>query len=270
MIMADDQLKSQLLAAIRQHDLAACQQALDAGVEPNATCSTAERTDERSLLVFSIVQDFTAGALLLLERGANPCATSTGIAPPLLVAARRGDHAVCRSLIAHGARVNEPDRDDRTPLHAAASELRLDVCLLLLTAGAHVDAWRPQYGTPLHAVVTDPNPLAADIIRLLMAHGADPNYMPAHDVLKTYLTPFQTAVSQGLSRNTACFLELGVNPDQLTCSGKTMPQLAGSQKTGDLIRAALTERTILSEIGEPLDILEPHNPASAPKVFSPL
>ena len=51
-------------------------------------------------------------AFFRLFGGTTPC--------PMLKAARRGDVAEVRKLVANGANVNEQDRDGGSPLHWAA------------------------------------------------------------------------------------------------------------------------------------------------------
>lgn len=86
-------------------------------------------------------------------------------------AAAGGAADAVRLLLDRGADV------DGGALHAASGQGHLDVVQLLLTAGADVDRRDPHTGrAPLHAAVTaGPRSDAPELVRVLLAAGADVN-----------------------------------------------------------------------------------------------
>ena len=83
-------------------------------------------------------------------------------------AARAGDIAQVRHLLASGAEVDLPELID-TPLHVAAAANRVEIALLLIAAGADIE--RPGVlGTPLHIAATTGS---VDVAKVLIANGAD-------------------------------------------------------------------------------------------------
>ena len=134
--------------------------------------------------------DNREAAELLLARGADPNAQARlpQAATALMGAAINGNHALTSSLLARKANIaavsertgaivkNGPVRfGSVTALHLAATGGNVNVVESLLKAGAPVNAADTRGMTPLvFAVATDrPEPR---IIRLLLAHGADPSF----------------------------------------------------------------------------------------------
>ena len=110
----------------------------------------------------------TAGLLTALFTASAAAAADA----PLVDAARRGDHAAVRALIAQRTDVNATAVDGTTPLHAAVHADRLDIAVTLLRAGANASA-SDRYGvTPLYLAAVNGN---ADMIRRLLDAGVDPN-----------------------------------------------------------------------------------------------
>src|ERR1043166_7652376 len=106
-------------------------------------------------------------AAVLLFIGASASA-----ATPLTDAAKRGDMAAVRTLVAKKVDVNAPDADGSTALPWAAERDDVPMADLLIAAGANVKAKTRYNVTPLALAATNGD--AALIDRLLKA-GADPN-----------------------------------------------------------------------------------------------
>ena len=108
---------------------------------------------------------------------------------PLLFAAREGFVAAAQALLKGGADINLPDPDGTTPLVLALTNGQWDMARSLIESGANVNDWDFWGQSPLYMAV-DMNILPAgfrvelprmdeatglDIIRLLLAKGANPN-----------------------------------------------------------------------------------------------
>jgi ankyrin repeat protein len=88
-------------------------------------------------------------------------------------AARKGDLARVRELIAgEPAQVNSRDRNGSAPLHHAAMSGHLDIVRMLLEQNAEIDLADKQGSTPLHAACMRFQPAVA---RLLVDRGAKVN-----------------------------------------------------------------------------------------------
>ena len=90
---------------------------------------------------------------------------------PLLFAARRGDVASARLLVAAGADVDAAAASGTSPLVVAAHSGHGALAAFLLEAGADPGAADAGYAA-LHAAVLRGDP---DLVRALLAHGADPD-----------------------------------------------------------------------------------------------
>lgn len=87
---------------------------------------------------------------------------------PLMLAALKGELALCQRMIRKGADVNKPGW---TPLHYAATSGHLEVMRLLLDEHAYIDAASPNNTTPLMMAAHYGTPAA---VKLLLEAGADP------------------------------------------------------------------------------------------------
>uniref|UniRef100_A0A5S6PWS9 Bm4752, isoform c n=1 Tax=Brugia malayi TaxID=6279 RepID=A0A5S6PWS9_BRUMA len=88
---------------------------------------------------------------------------------PLHVAARKGEHQLCKKLIEEGAVINARDYAGWTPLHEACYHGHFKVAKLLLSYDADVNALSDCDDTPLHDAVTSGN---EKLVWLLLHAGA--------------------------------------------------------------------------------------------------
>jgi hypothetical protein len=106
----------------------------------------------------------------LILQGANVHMEFDG-RTPLHIAARQGQTAVAKLLIANGAYVDEAEASDlHKPLYDAAKNGHISVAQLLLTEGANVNARAAKGYTPLHVVALGGH---VDVVKLLLSNGAD-------------------------------------------------------------------------------------------------
>ena len=161
-----------------------------------ARVNVKETAHDQTALMWAAAQRHPDVAALLIESGAEVHARSRtypqtvvgeqtqrfgreelnytvlrGGSTPLLFAARSGDAASVRLLIAAGANPNDTLPEGMSALVVAAHSGHTDVATLLLEKGASPDAADAGY-TALHAAV-----LRSDLtlVKALLAAGADPN-----------------------------------------------------------------------------------------------
>ena len=99
----------------------------------------------------------------------------------LMHAAIEGDAEAVGLLIHAGADVNLSDNGGFTALHFAAQEFRIEAARSLLASGAQVDAKDVFGNTPLAKAVFGSRG-RGEMIRLLLAHGADKSLKNNHGV----------------------------------------------------------------------------------------
>lgn len=178
-----------LMTASRTGAPEAVRALLAAGADPHAT----EAAHRQTALMWAVAQQHAEVVRLLLESGARvedrslsypQVVSSSGNADPsgvfevrqggytpLLFAARQGDLASARLLVAAGAAVDEAAASGTTPLVVSAHSGHGELAAYLLEAGADPDAAGAGYSA-LHAAV-----LRGDrtLVAALLDHGADPD-----------------------------------------------------------------------------------------------
>ena len=172
--------------------------AVDALLERGAEVNYKAAGHGQSALMWAISERHSNVARRLVERGADIRARSTGGYTPLLFAARVGDLESAKMLIAAGADVNDTTPDQASALVVAVVRGHASLAIDLLERGADPNAGAAGY-TALHwasgsweTELTGPNGIDAqgaeewrslagvpgdkiDLIRALLARGADPN-----------------------------------------------------------------------------------------------
>ena len=132
----------EFFSALVRDDGPALRQLVARGFDPNARDPNGQPAVTRALLV-----DSPLAALTLVQLpGFDPNALNRAGETPLMMAALKGQQAVCEALLERGAALN---RDGWTPAHYAAAGNALPVLQLLLARGAAVDARAPNGRTPL-------------------------------------------------------------------------------------------------------------------------
>jgi 26S proteasome non-ATPase regulatory subunit 10 len=248
-----------LRAAIYGKNLQKCIDLLDSGADPSAIAPG----EDRPALAIAVLKQFTAGALLFIDRGADVHACNQMGRTALHQAALVGDVAICRALLARGAQVDTPDNNGCTALFIAVGRANIDVCRYLIEQGADVNAVTKYGVTTLCEAAVCQVAGSTDVLRLLIHAGADTSAIvrdtrPMQN--KMHLTAFQCAVAYARASNVAFLIdEFGEDPGQLTVDGYAMVDVAWNGETKAVIRGAITDRAVGAAVGDS---------AGSPQVFS--
>ena len=124
---------------------------------------------------------------LLIQHGANVNAWDSLGFTPLMEAAQKGRTAMTALLLQKGAKVNAQTKDGETALMLAAEKGSIDIVRMLLAAGANPNV-RIIIGSPpmtplAYAVGSNISRDDTTLVRLLLDHGADPNFVNQHSPL---------------------------------------------------------------------------------------
>jgi ankyrin repeat protein len=137
---------------------------LDRGFDPN----TVDPSGLPGLLVAIRADAFEAAAALVAWPQTNVDVLNSVDESPLMLAALKGELALCQSLIKRGGQVNKPGW---APLHYASTGGHIEVMRLLLDTYAYIDAASPNGTTPLMMAAQYGSDAA---VNLLIEEGADP------------------------------------------------------------------------------------------------
>jgi ankyrin repeat protein len=188
-----------LMAAARAGSVPAVRLLLARGVDVNV----AETFQKTTALMWAAAEGHSEVVDLLLEAGADPNRQAhvtslterhnadhpTGGFTALMLAARNGDEATVRRLVARGANVNLKNGDDASAVMIAIYNDRFDVAATLLELGSDANDGSLYVAIEMRDATTDqfafdgsrrrpdhPNTRTAlDLVRLLLERGADPN-----------------------------------------------------------------------------------------------
>ena len=157
-----------LLRAVKANDVDEVQRLL-ATVDPN--CTYREDGEPRSPLVAAARNGNLAIGKLLVAARADVGFRASGDETPLMAASAGENLDFVKYLVGQGAEVNEKLAGDGTALIAAARSGRLATVEYLLGQGAEVDGQVNTDGTPLINAVRNGHQAVAEV---LLTHGADP------------------------------------------------------------------------------------------------
>lgn len=148
--------------------------------------------------------------------------------PAVIEAARNGDRAALRALIAKKADVNQAEGDGATALHWAAYRDDLESVELLLTAGANVNTANDLGATPLWNACTS---AGAPVAKRLLDAGANPNL-----ALIAGETPLMAAARAGKTAVAELLLARGADADARGPRGQTALMWAVAGRHPDVVR----------------------------------
>ena len=181
--------------------------------------------------------------------------TMMGGFAPLHYAARQGSLAATVALLDKGANINElTESEQSTPLVLAIANGHLDVARVLVEHGADVNKANVMGVTPLYATIDvawvpyewSPEPIIAqektsylDLMKLLLAHGADPNARLGRTIWSRVLS--ENRVWIDVAGSTAFFraaMADDVKAMQLLKAGGADPNIPTQNGTTPLLAAA--------------------------------
>ena len=142
----------------------------------------------------------------LLAAGARVDEPLKNDSTPLFIAVQKGHRKLVAVLVDAGAQVNASRNDGCTPLFIATQLGYLDLVAKLLAAGAWVNAPRENGATPLHMAAQLGYP---DLAAKLLAAGARVNALR-----KDGITPLYTAALHGHRELVANLLTAGADPEK--------------------------------------------------------
>ena len=151
-------------AAVAQDDAAKLSELLGRGFDPN----TVDPAGHAGLLLAIKASSQKVTKLLVNAPQIKIEVRNGADESPLMLAALKGELALCQLLIDKGADINKPGW---APLHYAATNGHIAVMQLLLDGNAYIDAASPNGTTPLMMAARYGTPTA---VKLLLEAGADP------------------------------------------------------------------------------------------------
>lgn len=175
---------------------------------------------------------------------------------PLMIAAGGGTPRAISYFLERGADPNALNIRGATPLHSAALNGNAQAAGVLLRAGARIDVVSPRLGTPLYLtahnlsgiggqeVTPEMRKAQAEVARLLIEQGANPNYVHA----ETGETPLFGAIRNRHDDLANMLLDAGANPDVIAKNGTTPRQLSRQVEAKRAEEARLAEEQRLARI----------------------
>lgn len=291
-----------LMTAARTGDPAVVERLADAGAQIDARESWREET----ALMWAAGENNAAAASVLIERGADVNAQSRiidypeirlnlafmattelprGGFSPVMFAARQGGLDAARVLADAGADLDLQDPEGTTALMLAVINAHYDVAAMLVEKGADPHVYDRAGMGALYAAVDmhTMTPLtnlpprrpsgeldSLDVVRRLLAHGADPNAMLKAPTLRRHhstgdgalgagTTPLMRAARFGDVAALRLLLEHGANPALRQANGTTALLIAAGVgfRTGDG-GFARTDRGTEQDAVEALKLLIAH------------
>ena len=214
--MGHDTEADALAAAVAFGDAKIVRSAIASGVDVNLVGRNGVPP-----LVLAAAKGLQELVVLLLDAGADPkLADRNGGMTALHAAAMHGLSDACAKLLERGADVNAAfGSPPITPLSLAFRRGQRPLLGMLLAAGAAPDVGIDAPDSPPEQRGTTPLLYAAstgdaEMLRLLLSHGADPN-RPKDDGM----TPLAAAIFRGQLESVQALVEAGADVDQVLAPG---------------------------------------------------
>src|SRR5262245_40127755 len=196
----------------------------------------------QTALMWAASEGHVEAIQVLLDAGADPAVRSKAGFTPLLFAGRDGHIEAMRALLAAGGRATDKTADGTSALVVAIINGHFDAAALLLDHGAdpnapdgrgsalHAVAWLRRPGWPLSGPprIPDGNVDSLDLVRTLLARGANPNVRVAWKELK------RGGFDLGMVVNNPPNINVGRN--YITLVGATPFYLAAKHSDVELMR----------------------------------
>jgi len=199
-----------------------------------------ENSNRGELLTLAVYQNSLIGIEALVAQGTDVNVRAFRGQTPLVTALIYGCTKAMAALLDKGADPDIPDEAERTALHHAAYDGKVDDVQTLLKKGASVDAM-DQYGTALHQAAYGGK---IEIMKALLEAGADVNKLNAFGT-----TPLMRAVQASNRDVVALLLEKGADASVRHRTGAAALDMAGNH-------------------GEIKKLLEKHNAKPGTPAFS--
>ncbi|PWK61485.1 ankyrin repeat domain-containing protein [Roseicyclus mahoneyensis] len=190
---------------------------------------------------------------LTLHKGnANVRDEETGLTL-LMISAARGDAAIAKLLIEHGADVFTTDsKTGATALHKAGQGGSVEVAQLLLDAGAHIDAVTPTMGhTPIMDALWYKWPL---LVEFLIQKGQNLNFTTHYGFTLDDHIAFETKVNQGEERKKVEYVKQAVDDAR----AKTVEQVKEQQLIYAITEGENETAAALIAGGADVNAVHPH------------
>ena len=194
-----------------------------------------------------------AFTLLSLCFGYAVAVAGAAESPPLVDAARNGDTAAVRTLLAQGVSVDAAEGDGTSALHWASYRDDVETVGLLLDAGADVDAANDLGATALWAAGQNGS---ASMVRRLLEAGANPNV-----ALLAGETPLMVAARSGAPDVVDVLLTDRADPDARGARGQTALMWAVAQHHAAVVDVLLAHGADLharSDVWSEVMAVPPH------------
>jgi ankyrin repeat protein len=243
---SDSPVNEQLAAAMHNQRYERVPELIALGADVNAPASVLGWPALRPLHRAAL-SDKLETCQILVAAGAEVSAADEEGQTALHLAAAGGSEQLLDYLLAHGADVNQADHKGRICLHEGARELVHGRCAYLLCKGADPFKKTNDNLTALHTAAWNDK---VDACRVLLAQGLSFSESPEHLADKSYLTPFQMAIS-GSSENVVrmAIEEYGEDLGRRTAAGATLFELAAvSNGMLALLLSIQSERALLATL----------------------
>jgi ankyrin repeat protein len=216
---------------------------IEHGAEVNAATTTGE-----TAALLSTNDDVLK---LLLAKGANPRAKTENGTTMLMAAVTAGSVETINYVLNHGgaADIDPSNMQEETALMRAASSGNADAVKLLLERGADPNRVEKHRGATalrmvVESMVQGRSRAGLQVVRLLLAHHADPNLAGKDDLGKQTGAPINIAIDAGLSDVADILRKAGAKRS----ASKPVNSLAQAVYVGDIdtVRSLIKKRVDLN------------------------